>query len=192
MSEEILIKQCAPTLAGIKTGSLFTCTCDNREELHDQIRTLNRRYVSRGLCLVPLKYFEDKALLYMYRPDGLRSDLEDRLARKVLEEAGYTCTDAVCCVAMLARKMKSETCFPHEVGLFLSYPPEDVKGFIDNQAGNFKESGIWKVYGDVDHARKLFRKYHQCTDHYYRMWKTGMSMDSLVVKTKNKRKENSI
>ena len=33
MSEELLIKQCAPTLAGIKTGSLFPCPCDDREAL---------------------------------------------------------------------------------------------------------------------------------------------------------------
>ena len=32
MSEEILIRQGAPTLAGIKTGSLFPCPCEDRED----------------------------------------------------------------------------------------------------------------------------------------------------------------
>ena len=32
--------------------------------------------------------------------------------------------------------------FPHEVGLFLGYPPEDVKGFIDHRANNFKCAGL--------------------------------------------------
>ena len=32
--------------------------------------------------------------------------------------------------------------FPHEVGLFLSYPPEDVKGFIDHRANDFKCAGL--------------------------------------------------
>ena len=183
MSEETVVKQCAPTLAGIKTGSLFTCACENRNELQEQIRTLNRRYVPRGLCLVPLKYYEDRALLYMYRPSGLSSDLEDRLARKVLEEEGYSCTGVGSYVAMLAKRMRNGEQFPHEVGLFLGYPPEDVKGFIDNRAENYKESGIWKVYGDVENARKLFRRFKQCTDHYYRLWKSGTCMDSLVVET---------
>ena len=31
---------------------------------------------------------------------------------------------------------------PHEVGLFLSYPPEDVKGFIDHRANDFKCAGL--------------------------------------------------
>ena len=91
MSEETVIRQCAPTLAGIKTGNLFSCTCSNREELQEQIRILNKRYVPRGFCLIPLKYYEDKALLYMYRPKGLCSDLADGLARKVLDEEGYCC-----------------------------------------------------------------------------------------------------
>ena len=29
MSEELLIAQCAPTLADLKTGSLFTCPVDD-------------------------------------------------------------------------------------------------------------------------------------------------------------------
>ena len=33
MSEELVVRQCAPTLAGIKTGSLFSCPCDSPEEL---------------------------------------------------------------------------------------------------------------------------------------------------------------
>ena len=43
MSEEILIRQGAPTLAGIKTGSLFPCPCEDREALLSDIRQLNRR-----------------------------------------------------------------------------------------------------------------------------------------------------
>lgn len=45
--------------------------------------------------------------------------------------------------------------FPHEVGLFLSYPPEDVKGFIDHRANDFKCAGLWKVYGDEEKARAV-------------------------------------
>ena len=49
MSEEILIRQGAPTLAGIKTGSLFPCPCDDREALLTDVRRLNRQLVPKGL-----------------------------------------------------------------------------------------------------------------------------------------------
>lgn len=45
MSEEILIRQGAPTLAGIKTGNLFPCPCEDHEALMTDIRKLNRRAV---------------------------------------------------------------------------------------------------------------------------------------------------
>ncbi len=33
MSEELLVCHCAPMLAGIKTGNLFSCACASRSEV---------------------------------------------------------------------------------------------------------------------------------------------------------------
>ena len=66
MSEERLIRQCAPTLAGIKTGSLFPCPYETREELMADVRAFNRRFAARGLCLLPLRLENGHALLYLY------------------------------------------------------------------------------------------------------------------------------
>ena len=89
MSEEMVVRQCAPTLAGIKTGSLFPCPCTDRDALLDEVRQLNRRLSPKGLCLLPLRFTEGSALLYLYRPATLRRDLSDDLARRLLAEAGY-------------------------------------------------------------------------------------------------------
>ena len=37
MSEEMLIQQCSPTLAGIKTANLFSCSYTDEEELKNCI-----------------------------------------------------------------------------------------------------------------------------------------------------------
>ena len=89
MSEEILVRQGAPTLAGIKTGSLFPCPCEDREALLSDIRKLNRRLSPKGLCLLPLRFLPGQALLYLYRPAGLRRDLRDVQASELLRQAGY-------------------------------------------------------------------------------------------------------
>ena len=47
MSEENVVRLCAPTLAGIKTGSLFPCPFENRETLLMEIRQYNSRCDSR-------------------------------------------------------------------------------------------------------------------------------------------------
>lgn len=185
MSEEILVKQGAPTLAGIKTGSLFPCPCRDEGALLDDIRRLNRLLAPKGLCLLPIRFKDGQALLYLYRPAVLHRDLQNRLARRILSDAGYP-TDGGCgrCVAQLIRRFREDGQFPHEVGLFLSYPPEDVQGFIDHRACDFKCAGLWKVYGDERRAQRLFSRFKHCTEDYCARWQTGWDIDRLAVATR--------
>lgn len=44
MSDELLIRHGAPTLAGIKTSSLFPCTCRSRSTLLGGVRRFGRRW----------------------------------------------------------------------------------------------------------------------------------------------------
>ena len=182
MSEEILVKQGAPTLAGIKTGSLFPCPCRDENALLDDIRRLNRLLAPKGLCLLPIRFKDEQALLYLYRPAVLHRDLQNRLARRILSDAGYP-ADGGCgrCVAQLIRRFREGGQFPHEVGLFLSYPPEDVQGFIQNRAGGFHCAGLWKVYGNAERAQAIFQKYRQCTQIYCRLYRAGVSLERLAV-----------
>ena len=181
MSEEILIRQGAPTLAGIKTGSLFPCPCENHEALLSDIRRLNWWLSPKGPCLLPIRFLAGQALLYLYRPAGLRRDLRDARASELLHRAGYGDESCARCVAQLIRRFRESGEFPHEVGLFLSYPPEDVKGFIAHRANDFKCAGLWKVYGDEEKARALFAKYKKCTEIYCALWQTGSKLEQLAV-----------
>ena len=135
MPEELVVRQCAPTLAGIKTGSLFRAAYEDKEQLLGQIREINQRLREKGLCLLPLRFRNGNALLYLYRPERLKTDLNNELARRTLGNAGYTDAEP----RALRGGRSSAGCsdeaeFPHEIGLFLSYPPEDVQGFIDHHA----------------------------------------------------------
>ena len=181
MSEEYVVRQCAPTLAGIKTGSLFPCPYQSRQALMSEIRALNRRLSPKGLILLPVRFLAGKVLLYLYRPSILRQDLKNRLAAQVLEQAGYSCSKSEQCVVRLIRRLKENEDFPHEIGLFLSYPPEDVKGFLDHRACNFKGSGLWKVYGDEARAQAMFARFRKCTEIYCKLWQEGSSIEQLAV-----------
>ena len=183
MSEELVIRQAAPTLAGIKTGSLFPCPCEDKAALLAEVRAFNRRYQARGLCLLPLRFTKEKALLYLYRPAALQRDLDSDAAAKLLAGAGYPCGSCGGCVAALVRRMRSSAEFPHEVGLFLSYPPEDVKGFIEHRSRDFKCAGLWKVYGDEEKAKRMFARFRKCTEVYCAMWRAGSDIGQLTVKS---------
>ena len=42
MSEQLLIDQCSPTLAGLKTGNMFPVTIEPGQDIRDELRGLNR------------------------------------------------------------------------------------------------------------------------------------------------------
>ena len=78
-------------------------------------------------------------------------------------------------------RLMSGADFPHEIGLFWGYPPEDVLGFIKNQARGYKYVGCWKVYGDEEKAKKTFERYKKCTNTYCRCYMQGKSIERLTV-----------
>ena len=181
MSETTLVRCCAPTLAGLKTGSLFNCRYEQQEKLLREVAQLNRDLRPRGLRILPLRFFGKRVLLYLYRPEKLARDLRHKQAKPILSEAGYESTDCETCIRHLVCRLHDGGGFPHEVGLFLGYPPEDVRGFIENRAQNYKLAGDWKVYGDPEHARRVFEQYKKCTQCYCKALDAGIALCQLAV-----------
>ena len=207
MIEELIVKHCSPTLAGLKTGNMFSCPSCCEELLFAEIRRVNICLRTKGVRLIPLKKQKNRMLLYFYRQNRLQEDLstkefkefifseydlirkdlkeeekeETRTPYEILEEQGYENIHSSCCIAKLIKKMKENKDFPHEVGLFLGYPPEDVDGFIKNKDCKCKCVGCWKVYGDEKQALKIFEKYKKCTEIYCKQWKEGKTLDCLCV-----------
>ena len=181
MSEELIVRQCAPTLAGLKTGSIFNCPYRCRKSLLEGISKMNTRLSEKGLRFIPLRISESQALIYIYRPEKLKKDLSSEEAADILNSLGYTCPDMHKCLSRLRERLKGCSDFPHEIGLFLGYPPEDVKGFIENRASGHKLSGYWKVYGDTKRALKTFALYKKCTRVYVDRCACGTSVERLAV-----------
>ena len=181
MSEDHLIRHCAPTLAGIKSASLFTCTYTSREHLLNNVRQMNKRLAGKGLRIIPLRFSDSKALIYIYRPKKLSVDLSISAAAQLLERNGYRTGSCEKCLVQLVKRLQQQEEFPHEIGLFLGYPPEDVCGFMENKACNCKCVGCWKVYGDEAAARKKFDQYRKCTRVYCDQWAKGKDIERLTV-----------
>lgn len=177
MSEELIVRHCAPTLANLKTGSLFVCPITDRPSFFSSLRSLNELLVPKGLRALPLRIREYSALVYLYRPSRLKKDLEDPAAIKILQDHGYSCHGK--CLPKLIERIRASEEFPHEIGLFLGYPPEDVQGFLDHRP--CKCSGCWKVYGDENKAKKTFDLYKKCERVYCQQLARGIDIKRLTV-----------
>ena len=185
MLEQYLVDQCSPTLAGLKTGSLFTIHGKDPECIKCEVQRINRILYGKGLLLLPLKTTSGYSLLYLYRPGFLKRDLCNKKCTSLLQDFGYTSSHPSKCLVRLIRRIRENGSFPHEIGLFLGYPPEDVRGFIENphcksrcQACN---GGCWKVYHEPEKAQVLFEKYEQCTQNYRKRLTEGASIEQLAV-----------
>lgn len=178
MPEELIIQQASPTLAGLKTGSLFTCPFQSEGQIRADIEALNRRLAPKGVQLRILR-LRRRALLYLYRPSRLRKDFAEDDAAEILSAYGYCAGDVEGCVERLEEKICRSGDFPHEIGLFLGYPAEDVSGFIEG--GACKCVGCWKVYGDADSAMRRFAQFRKCTEVYCSLYERGKSIERLTV-----------
>ena len=62
MSEEMIVRNCSPTLAGLKTASMFTCSFSGKSEMVKSLCSFNRLLSKKGVRAVPLRYRNKKAL----------------------------------------------------------------------------------------------------------------------------------
>ena len=89
MSDPEIIRYCSPTLAGLKTASLFNTACDDYESLRVQILRINGKLRHNGLRMIPLSLRQGRALIYIYRESALAKDILRNTARRILETLGY-------------------------------------------------------------------------------------------------------
>ena len=143
MSEGVIIRNCSPTLAGMKPGSMFSCSYETVRELQEDMRRINRILTPKGIRALLLRYENGRALVYVFRPKDLAKVLEDEVAVELLRSRGYRDIRLEPCLCQLMGRIQEKGEFPHEVGLFLGYPPEDVCAFIENKGCNHKCVGCW-------------------------------------------------
>ncbi len=143
-----------------------------------------------GLAVEPLAKRNHGTLIYVYRPEMLEARLNDLQVAKFLRAYGYDPTSARDCMSILRRRMRMQNThatadgqpgnFPHEIGVFLGYPLEDVIGFVENNGANSLASGCWKVYANVEEAIECFARYKECARCFEERYEAGDSLESLM------------
>lgn len=182
--DRYLIEHCAPTLASIKSANMFSCSYENEEELNSAVLFWNELFKSKGVELIILKKQGGFVLIYVCRKSRLSAVLQKDDVAQFLSDYGYKNISIENAINTLKDRLHSVNEFPHEIGIFLDYPLEDVKGFIKNAGANFKCIGCWKVYCNECESIKMFNKFKKCNEVYSRLYKNGeRNIMQLTVKT---------
>ena len=181
--DESLIYCASPTLAGLKMGSLVCFPHSNHIQSYDYlINSYNQRFNKKGLHFRILFRCPQRTLLYVYRPAMVEAYVRQKEIASFLQTFGYVSAHTLAdMLNHLSSRIAAGGCFPHESGIFLGYPLEDVCGFITNKGNHAKLCGEWKVYGDPSKASQLFHKFSCCRKAYINRFVVGSSIDSLIV-----------
>ena len=181
--ERFLVEQCAPVLAGIKPGSMFPYRPGEGETLPELLRHWNALLASKGVRITSIKRCRRIGgyLIYVYRPWQIEAILSKPEVAAFLDICGYTPGVSLRqALRLLTRRLCQGPDFPHEVGVFLGYPLQDIQGFIEHDGKNSLCSGCWKVYHEPQKAQKIFRDYQVCTEVYRSLHRQGRSVEQLT------------
>lgn len=161
--EKVLAFHSGPALAGIKAANLVSCSYEDTPDLENRLQQLNSKMNPKGIILRPLHRLANRLLVLVYRTKCLEAAIRCPQRKEFLEKLGYPVQEGLEeILSYLEFRVKEAEGFPHEIGIFLGYPLVDVVGFVEHKGKNYKCTGHWKVYGNVQATEALFRKYEKC------------------------------
>ena len=163
--EAVLVEQCATTLAGVKPASLFRYQALTSGSPGRPRPAGPKKLAPYGITIRVLKYCPQTGacLIYLYRADGFGRILSEPSTRLSGGAGVWGGSELSGAAETASRRRVPGAGIPHEIGVFLGYPLEDVVGFIRNRGRNYTCCGYWKAYGDPEAAQKRFDQYRRCT-----------------------------
>lgn len=175
--ETQLALQCAPLIAGLKMSNLLIIESDNLYEV---------RQILKDSCIscFALSKTEQRSMILLYNERKLEAYLSEKYVKKFLKECGYqeaSLSEILPAFQLRYQKYVSgKEEFPHEMGVLLGYPIEDVEGFIKNEGENFLYTGYWKVYADLSVKIQLFRKFEIARETLIQLVSSGVSITDII------------
>ena len=145
----------APVVEGLKPSSIL-----------NMAKGLEEKWKKHGLEIIQklelewafLRRGEDKCILLFYRRDLLTYLIECEEIKNYLQKESYHLVSVDTLITSLIHRYNQVHC-PHEIGIFLGIPLEDVKAFKEEIKKPCLLKGYWKVYSHLESAKALFNAY---------------------------------
>lgn len=170
--------QCAPFLKRLKVSCVITLD----SELYGELDAL---FCGMNISYHMLSESDGKCLVLFYRPEELEAHLRGPEISSLIREYGYSSRNLSETLRRLTLRvrecMKNRMGFPHEIGAFLGYPVNDVRGFIQNEGKGYLMTGYWKVYENLAGAKMIFNKYDRAKDSAVNEFLTGKTIREIAV-----------
>lgn len=169
--------QCAPLITGIKESNLLNIGQNNYQRMKEILE-------GSELSIYPLGLHAGRITVFLYHKERLEKFFSKDAVKDLMRKIGYTDTSLQKVLpvfrAHYQQYLKDKQTFPHEMGLLLGYPPEDVEGFIRNCGKNYLYSGYWKVYDKPQEKIRLFQQYEHSREKLIQLLSYGMHIEEII------------
>ncbi len=149
----------APTFKGVKPSSLL-----NFRNMPDiKLREIWNKYKGEirdniNIEFIELKSTDECTSVLFYDKVKLKKILCENECNCFLKNMGYNNCKAVEFALHQLRENYNNEC-PDEIGVFLGYPLQDVKMFLDKNNTACKMARYWKAYTDIERAVATWDSY---------------------------------
>ncbi|MCG8482738.1 MAG: DUF3793 family protein [Clostridia bacterium] len=155
-----LIFYSSQTIDGIKPATVISLAKTGKNEYRTFQEYKEKIEVDLDIKTFVLKERESSATIIIYNEDSLKDSLFENNNKAFLKRFGYTkCVTLKDYLNVLKTRFNLSNLCPHEIGIFLGYPLNEIKTYINCPNKECIFYGYWKVYHDIDLAKVIFRKY---------------------------------
>lgn len=180
--DKMMIHYCAPTLCEIKAGNMFFIK--NQDYSESAFEDWKQSFFGRGFMSFAIPLSESSTAILVCNVCQVRKILADYLVQAYLCQKGYHCSGLFDFVNEFSNRVQKCQGFPHEIGVILGYPVEDVIEFENHQGHDCKYCGQWKSYSNVENARECHCRYNNCCGFCERLYNEGYSLDYIITEYK--------
>ena len=162
--------QCSLVLSGIKPSNLLIYSNHCEGCISEELKNTGAEYMK-------LYTGSNDSVSIIFNRKKLEKSLLDEENREFIKQYGYEDFSVNSVIEKLAGRYtefkEGRAEFPHEMGIVLGYPLEDVSGFIENNGKNYLYSGYWKVYKNAEEKIRLFKTYKDIKKYFVEQIENG-------------------
>ena len=176
--DQLMIHYCAPTICNIKPGNIFFVK--NEVFCENTFRQWENLFLTHGLLSFAIRLSETSTAVLVCNKSWVEGILNSPAVQSYLIEKKCFSSTLLDFVHNFSRKIESEKSFPHEIGIILGYPIDDVIEYEKNEGRNCKYSGCWKSYSNVEYTKSCQCRYKNCSRMCEKLFENGYTVPQII------------
>lgn len=178
--KKFLLYNSSLVIAGVKPSATVTVNKMLKDLYKSWIKYGKDFLESINLSFINLREDENALIILIYNNDILKTHIFKTENIEFLRKLGYEHNNNISYYVEYLKDRYEEFNCPHELGIFLGIPIDDVKSFMQCSYKKCLGCGYWKVYSNYEKAIEIFSIYDDVREKTMDKIVEGESIDSIV------------